>query len=97
MRVQLFIDGMSYQIDTRDPDLLGRWLAEIFARMHWIPATQTQVQVYPSYIQAEPGSQPQLDLIADSRVITNAVPVKSPQEFVDALQRWINDAKELAR
>ena len=97
MRVHLNIDSVSHQIDTRDPELLGRWLVEIFARVRWSPATWAQVQVYPSFVQTKDGAPPELDWIADSRIITNAVPVMSPQEFVNALQKYLDDAKELAK
>lgn len=94
MRVYIGIDSYSVQITTRDPELLARWLGEVFTGVDWQPSTYIRVQVWPTPVMnGKP--QPDLDWIADSRIITRWARISSPQEFVDELQAQVNELKEL--
>src|SRR5579872_5025083 len=91
MRLSINVDAMHHEIDSTDPELLGRWVVEIFARTGpHTPATLVQVQAYPSWLPTEDG-RGRADWIVDSRVITNLYRVRTPQELVDALQKQIKD------
>jgi len=91
VRVELRIDNMNHQIVTRDPELLGRWLVEMFGRVNWTPATFCQAMVWPDWV----GDQGAPDWIGDTRVIGRLTPVSSPQDFVNMLQQQIDDMKEI--
>ena len=92
MRVTIEIDGYPKMISTRDPELLGRWLGEVFAGIDWNPSTLVRAQVWPE--SAGPDGR-ELDWIADSRIITRHEKVMSPLDFVDALHRQLNDLAAL--
>jgi hypothetical protein len=51
VRIQLEIDAIFRQIETRDPETMARWLVEQFAEIQriWTPATYIRVMVYPSF------------------------------------------------
>lgn len=91
MRVLIYVDGIPAEITTRDPELLGRWLAEVFANIEFTPATMVEFRAYPGW------TGQYADWIMDSRVITRQTPVRSPQEFVDALQAQIDEAASLGK
>jgi len=91
VRLALIIDNYRHDIDSTDPELLGKWMVEIFARVQWTPATYIQVNAQPSYLPQLPDSQPQFDWIADSRIMGQLIPVKSPREVVEALSALIDE------
>ena len=90
MRVEISIDNIAFSITTRDPELMGRWLAELFASVDWTPTTWVQMHVYPVWL---PDQDP--DWLTDTRVLTRGAPVRTPQEFVDALQAQIDDMEKI--
>jgi len=90
MRVEISVDSIPFSITTRDPELMGRWLAEVFTAVDWTPATRVEMHVYPLWAT---GQDP--DWITDTRVLTRNSPVRSPQEFIDALQAQIDDLEKL--
>lgn len=97
MRLEIRINNMSHVIDSTDPDLLGRWMAEIFARTGGLsPADIIQVYTWPSYIpdHEAPGGT-RLDWIADTRIIGGVFQVKTPRELVEALSKQLDDAEAL--
>jgi hypothetical protein len=78
MRLEIAIDGVSHYIDSVNPELLGPWMVEIFARVtEPSPATYYQVRAWPSYI---PGKGP--DWITTGTQIVN---VRTPRELVREL------------
>ena len=96
MRLTILIDAMPHQIDSTDPELIGKWLAEIFGRAAaWgiTPATQIEAQVYPSWVPADnpDGSKP--DWIADTRIIGRTYQVQSPRDVVTMLARQLDEAE----
>ena len=96
MRLTITIDGMAHQIDSTDPELLGKWITEIFGRAVTAgisPATYIQVQIYPSWIPDGAGGKP--DWIADTRIIGSTYVIKTPQEIADKLAEQLKDWKEL--
>jgi hypothetical protein len=98
MRLTINIDNMPHQIDSTDPELIGKWVAEIFARavaFGITPATQIQVQIYPSWIPDEtvPGGRP--DWIADTRIIGHVYEIRTPRELVKVLSDQLDDAEVL--
>jgi hypothetical protein len=97
MRLEIRVDSIPHQIDSTDPELLGKWVMEIFARVGpFTPATCCQVQAYPSFV-SDPGSPQGLrpDWIADTRIIGGVFQVKSPRELVEALGRQLDEAEGL--
>lgn len=93
VKLILRIDGYHHEIDSTDPEIIGKWLVEIFARIGptWSPATFIQMQVQPSYLPAVPGGEPQFDWIADTRFTGRLYPVKSPREVVEVLGKMIDE------
>jgi hypothetical protein len=97
MRLEIRIDNYSHLIDSTDPELLGKWMLEIFARS--VPlgnASYIQVFAQPSWIvdSSEPsGGRP--DWIADSRIVGSNFQVKTPRELVEALGRQLDEAEGL--
>jgi hypothetical protein len=97
VKLRLIIDGYPHEIDSTDPELLARWIVEIFGRMPTIYAsTQIEVQAAPSFVLAiadPPSWRP--DWIADSRVIGQRLPVRSPRELVASLARQLDELDAL--
>lgn len=86
MRVQLHIDGLVTQIETRNPQLLAAWLAEKFTEIQWTEATRVEAQAWPSFARdANTASGYSPDWIADSRYLGVPLPVRSPEEMLAAL------------
>lgn len=96
MKLYISVDNMLHQIDSADPELLGRWVVEILARTGpWLQSTYVQVRAEPSWLPGEDGAPWRPDWIADSRIISQLHIVHSPQEIVDMLQQQIKDAEAL--
>jgi len=97
VKITIQVDGYPFQIDTVDPELLGKWISEIFARVGPLgPASYIQVQAFPSFIMdrsAPQGMRP--DWIADTRIIGGVFQVSSPRDLVTALAKQIDDAEGL--
>ncbi|HEY4251223.1 MAG TPA: hypothetical protein VGM87_08480 [Roseomonas sp.] len=94
MRLQISVDGMSHQIDSTDPELLGKWMVEIFGRLITGGLNQSsyvQVQAYPSFVPIDepPGSRP--DWIADTRIIGGTFQVRTPRELVAGLAAQLDE------
>lgn len=95
MKIRLFIDGIPHDIDSTDPDLLARWLVEIFGRIPQIhPATIIEFRVSPSWLP-DTGGQWRPDWLADTRVISQDMPVRSPRELAEALSKQIDQYERL--
>jgi hypothetical protein len=100
MRLTLNIDNYSHQIDTTDPELLGKWMEEIFARASstagFSNATYITAQVFPSYVpDSSVPSGGRMDWIADTRIIGGLFEISSPRDFVAALSKQLDDAEAL--
>jgi hypothetical protein len=97
MRLTINIDGLGHQIDSTDPELLGKWMLEIFARAAtsgFTNATYITVQVWPTWIpdaSAPQGTRP--DWVADTRIVGGVWQVASPRELVAALAKQLDDAE----
>jgi hypothetical protein len=90
VKLILAVDGMPFQIDTTDPELLGRWIVEIFARVRGPgPESVIQMQAWPSFVWDEDTGGWRPDWIADTRILGYMVTVKSPRGVVDALNDQI--------
>lgn len=107
MRVELIVDGQPLTITTSDPELLGRWLAEVFTSTEWQLGTYAEVRVMPVWgrsgaelpgvLPAPPGHLPaRPDWITDARVTAWPVKVRSPREFAEALLDQVHRAEQLA-
>ena len=97
MRLQISVDGMSHQIDSTDPELLGKWVIEIFGRMiagGLSQASYVQMQAYPSFVPTTepPGTKP--DWIADTRITGGVYQITSPRDLVARLGKMLDDAEE---
>ena len=96
MRLTIQIDGTSHTIDSTDPELLGKWVIEIFGRAIAFginQATYIQVQAYPSWVADGGNGRP--DWITDSRIIGNVYQIRSPADLVAALGRQLDEAAAL--
>jgi len=95
MRLTISIDSYSHQIDSVDPELLGKWVVEILGRAvagGINASTYIQVQAYPSYVPD--GSAPgRLDWIADTRIIGGAFQIHSAQDLLAGLAQQLKDAE----
>jgi hypothetical protein len=97
MRLRLIIDNFTHEIDTTDPDLLGRWIVEIFGRMRdWNPATDVRMQAGPSYFP-EVGGAWTADWLTDSRIIAQQRPILSPRDLVAELGKILDESDNLPR
>jgi hypothetical protein len=87
MRLTITIDAISFTIDSINPELLGRWVVEIFERQGpFTPATYCTVQAFPSFSPAAPDTGlPRFDWIQDSRVLSRTNAISSPQGLLNAL------------
>jgi hypothetical protein len=86
MRLTLVIDAMHFEIDTRDPELLGKWVTEILERIpEWTPATHFALQAYPSLYYDPETRQWVSDWLNDSRIIGEQRRVNSPREWAKVL------------
>lgn len=96
MKLRLIIDAMPHEIDSTDPELLARWIIEIFGRIPEInPSTVIEFQASPSF-DLQPGRggwRP--DWAADSRVICQVTPVRSPRELLAALGAQLDELEGL--
>lgn len=102
MKLRLIIDGMPHEIDSTDPELLARWIVEIFGRIRQItPATLIEFQASPSFVPADDGDmQPgrggwRPDWTADSRVIGRITPIRSPRELLATLSAQLDELEAL--
>lgn len=79
------VDGYNFSIDSTDPELLGKWMVEIFARTApFTPATHCMVRAWPSYGR-DLGERTEMDWIADTRYNGELYQIRSPRELLDAL------------
>lgn len=91
MRLMLRIDGLDHQIDSTDPDLLARWIVEMFGRIRQItPDTLIELQTWPSFVWDDDAHGWAPDWIADSRVIGQVMNPRTPRELVDALNKQLD-------
>lgn len=99
MRLTIITDGIPHEIDSTDPELLGKWITEIFGRAvaaGITPATQFEVRVYPSWV---PDGSPQgwrSDWSADTQIIGRTHQVHSPRELIAILAAQLDEAEKLA-
>jgi hypothetical protein len=96
MRLRVHVDGYPLEICSRDPELIARWLLEIFASIEWTPATLVEVQAHPLYHRAPGTGQFAADWLTRSEQITRLFPVKSPREAAEALLAAVDHAGEAA-
>ena len=95
MKLRLVIDNIYQEIDSTDPDLLARWIVEIFGRIPEItPATLIQVQAFPSFLP-DAGGRWGPDWAADSRVLGRLDPIRSPRDLLAALTKQLDDLEAL--
>lgn len=96
MRLTIEVDAMNHQIDSTDPELLGRWVMEIFGRIAAFgitPATFIRVQIYPSWVPDESVSGGRSDWVADSRIIGRTWQIHSPRDLVKILGEQLDEAE----
>lgn len=97
MRLTLQVDGMTSEIDTRDPDLLARWLLEQFALIRWSPASYVTAHAYPSWSDLDDGGRARADWLTNSAWLTNRWIVKTPEDVVEGLRVALETAREEER
>lgn len=95
MRLSINIDAMHHEIDSTDPETLGRWIVEIFGRIqHPTPATLIQVSAMPTTIWNSEWDTPhgfKADWICDSRWLGQLGTVRTPRELLEQLTQWLDD------
>jgi len=91
VKLSLSVDGLPAQIDTRDPELLARWLLEQFALINWTPATLVEAWAYPTWDYSR---DPRPDWLTDSVQLSERWRVKSPEDVVAALSAALGRARE---
>ena len=98
MKLRIYIDGLPHDIESTDPELLARWVVEIFGRIPQIyQSTVIEVQAQPSFVATGSIEQPSWvpDWVADSRVLGQLRPVRSPRELLAALTAQLDEAEAL--
>lgn len=98
MRLTIQIDNIPHQIDTADPDLMARWIIEIFGRMReWTAATWVTMQAYPSFLPIDRNGRTDwvADWVADSAIIGRVVEIKSPRDLVTQLAKQLDEYEAL--
>ena len=98
MRLTIEIDNVRHEIDSTDPELLGKWIVESFGRAiaaGITPATYIRVQAYPSWVPDanQPGGR--ADWITDSRILGNSYQVWSPRDLLKARSDELDRADAL--
>ena len=93
MRLRIHIDNMHHEIDSTNPETLGRWMVEIFGRIaNPTPATLIRVEAQPSFIwEDNPNYRDQFraDWICDTRYFQTGE-IHSPRELVTLLGEWLD-------
>lgn len=86
--------GYQYSIDSVNPEVLGKWLVEIFERIR--PGTgvhaPAMVRAWPSWIDGK-----EVDFVTDSRVLGRMFPALTPREVVAALAQMVKDQEKLTQ
>jgi hypothetical protein len=98
VKLRIIIDGLPHEIDSTDPDLLARWIVEIFGRIPQIyPSTLIEVQARPSWVNDGSIERPNWvpDWAADARVIGQVQRIRSPRELLAALAVQLDEAEAL--
>lgn len=89
MRLEIQIDGYGHMIDTVDPEMLGRWMVEIFNRFTPMsPASYVNVRAWPTFNPKTQGRDG--DWIADTRYNRNVFP-RSPRELLEQLGEILDE------
>jgi len=80
------VDGFNFAIDSTDPEILGKWFVEVFARTGpFTAATQCLVRAWPSFSQSKTPGKYEADWITDSHFIGDLYQIHSPRELLTAL------------
>jgi hypothetical protein len=96
VKAELFIDGYPYGITTSDPELLARWLVEVFSNVDWTPATLAEIRVTPTWGRVDGKLPARPDWICDTRILGERAQVRTPREFAEALLSQIHRYEQLA-
>lgn len=95
MKLSIFLDGIPFEIDSTEPDLLARWIIEILGRMTDITAgTLIELRVRPSFLFDAASNAWRPDWTADSRIIGQTTYIRSPRDLLDALAKQLDAAEE---
>lgn len=90
MRIRISVDGYGSEIDSTDPQTLGRWMVEIFARYPDAgPQTIYQVFANPSHVYNRKSGQYHSDWIQDTRYL-EVGRARSPRELLTELTAWLD-------
>ena len=84
-------DGQAFSIDSLNPELLARWLAETVARIRPDVSAPASIQAWPSI-----GADGRPDWIADSRVLGRLHHGTTARELLAALSADLDAAERLA-
>lgn len=88
--------GDSRCIDTRDLDMLAKWIVQTLLEIQPDPQRPAMVQSWPQWAPSPDGQGGRADWIADSRVLGYIQEVRSPAEVVGYLAEQVRRQEELA-
>jgi hypothetical protein len=88
MQIQLTINNYTYEIDSRNPETIARWLGEMFT-INWMPADHVQVSVYPTW-DAEKQTADWIRNTEWLLPLDSGNTIESPRDFVNALTDVLN-------
>ncbi len=90
VRLEIRIDSITHSIDSINPEILGPWMVEIFARAVPInPATFIQCLAWPSY-----NPDGKWDWITDGHYNRRVYQPMTPRELVDGLAKVLDEMEE---
>ncbi len=87
--------GEIRSIDTRDLDMLARWIVQTLLDFQPTPYMPAMVQAWPQWAPSEDG-QGRADWITDSRILGYMQQVRTPREVVDYLAEQVERQEKLA-
>jgi hypothetical protein len=87
--------GESKTIDTRDLDMMAKWIVQTLLDIQPTPDAPAMVQSWPRWTPDETG-RGQADWIADSRVLGYMQKVRTPREVVAYLADQVAAQEKLA-
>lgn len=92
MHMTITVNSYSFTIDSIDPEILGKWMVEIFERVGPLGnADQVYVRAYPSFSGHNIDGTPRVDWIEDTRFVDTLYNTRTPREIIEALEQAISD------
>lgn len=102
MKLRIYVDNILHEIDSTNPEILGKWVVEIFDRIAlagWTPATYVTVQAFPSFVLVDrdahnDADRYRADWIQATRYLGGERKIESPRDLLHALADELRDYEE---